>query len=385
MKCNDSPLTASLNRSISPELGVCTLKRTDCEEFFITAVLMPGETTREMFSRVAEVIRQKNASIVCQDIFGVLGQDGAGLRLLGELFGNINWPITWIEDGPGDDLAGTFVWAVCGPSVSSVEMDGRVVGNAFDDGYVQYLRLGEIRPDNIDQSRTQQAEHVFGMMKKGLALAEMNFSNVLRTWFYNDDILSWYDGFNRVRDGFFTENGVFEGMVPASTGIGGQNTAKAALVGGLLAIKSGNEAVKAFAVPSPLQCPALKYGSSFSRAVELALPDHRRLFVSGTASIAPEGHTVFVDDVDAQIEQTMQVVEAILESRKMSWNDVVRGLAYVRNHDDAPAYIKYCKSRGIENIPTILINNVVCRDDLLFEIEVDAINLNPPENNNTIA
>ena len=76
---------------------------------------------------------------------------------------------------------------------------------------------------------------------------------------------------------------------------------------------AGPPGMPAAAVPSPLQCPALDYGSSFSRAVELVAGDHRRLFVSGTASISPEGHTLHVGDVDAQVARTMEVVEAMLE------------------------------------------------------------------------
>ena len=54
-------------------------------------------------------------------------------------------------------------------------------------------------------------------------------------------------------------------------------------------------------LPSPLQCPALEYGSSFSRAAELRTPGWRRVVVSGTASILPGSHEVaHVGDVDAQ-------------------------------------------------------------------------------------
>jgi enamine deaminase RidA (YjgF/YER057c/UK114 family) len=161
-------------------------------------------------------------------------------------------------------------------------------------------------------------------------------------------------------------------LVPASTGIGGRNANGSALTGGLLAVEPKSEDLRVFAVPSPLQCPALEYGSSFSRAVEFQASAHRRLFVSGTASIEPGGETVHVGDVDKQIDTTMQVVAAILESRDMDWADVIRGSAYVKHPEDAPAYSRYCAAKSLPDIPVTLTNNAICRDNLLFEIEVDA-------------
>jgi enamine deaminase RidA (YjgF/YER057c/UK114 family) len=103
------------------------------------------------------------------------------------------------------------------------------------------------------------------------------------------------------------------------------------------------------------------------------MPDHRRILVSGTASIAPEGHTVHVGDTRAQIGKTLEVVEAILESRRMQWSDVVRGIAYMRNAADVPLYRRYCAGHGLPPMPAVVMNSVICRDDLLFELEVDAV------------
>jgi enamine deaminase RidA (YjgF/YER057c/UK114 family) len=131
--------------------------------------------------------------------------------------------------------------------------------------------------------------------------------------------------------------------------------------------------VSAVRVKSPMQNSAEDYGSSFSRAAEIVMPDQRRLYVSGTASIDKSGATVHVGDIDAQISLTMDVVHAILKSRNMDWKHVTRSLAYVRNIDDADRYEAYARENDLESLPTVLTHNVVCRDDLLFEIEVDAV------------
>ena len=102
------------------------------------------------------------------------------------------------------------------------------------------------------------------------------------------------------------------------------------------------------------------------------MADHRRLWVSGTASIAPSGQTVHVGDVAGQIELTMQVVAAILESRGLGWADVSRAIAYVRAADMAQQFQAYRAAHGLVDWPVVTTENVICRDDLLFEIEVDA-------------
>jgi enamine deaminase RidA (YjgF/YER057c/UK114 family) len=130
---------------------------------------------------------------------------------------------------------------------------------------------------------------------------------------------------------------------------------------------------RAFAVSSPLQCSPGDYGSSFSRAVELASPSCRRLLVSGTAGIDSGGQTVHVGDVAAQIELTMRVVSAILESRRMSWSDAVRCIVYFKRAEDAPAFETYCRVHGLDRLPLVLTENDICRGELLFEIQVDAL------------
>ncbi len=200
----------------------------------------------------------------------------------------------------------------------------------------------------------------------------MVFGDVLRTWFYNDNILGWYRDFNGVRTQFFQEKKVFEGLLPASTGVGGRNLLNAALLSGLIAIRTDHQDVTAFEVPSPMQSPAPQYGSSFSRAVELELPDIRRLYVSGTASIDEHGKSIFLDDSMGQVRQTMEVVQAILRSREMDWGDVTRSLC-TSSGPRMSLVRRYCDEQGIPPFPAVIIENDICRDELLFEIEVDAV------------
>jgi enamine deaminase RidA (YjgF/YER057c/UK114 family) len=209
-------------------------------------------------------------------------------------------------------------------------------------------------------------------MEAALQDEGMTFAHVVRTWFYIDAILAWYDDFNAVRNAFFEDRHIFAGVVPASTGVGIANPHGVALVGSLLAVKPLTAAAKVTAVPSPLQCPAPNYRSAFSRAVEVRLAGQRHLYVSGTASIAPGGESQHHGDRDAQIERTMQVVAAILESRGMSWADTTHAVAYFRSLQDEPRFTAWRRAHGLGALPVTAVEATICRDELLFELELEA-------------
>jgi enamine deaminase RidA (YjgF/YER057c/UK114 family) len=299
--------------------------------------------------------------------------DRKSLDVLVKALDGTDAPVGWVENSRTDNLCGVHLWAVSGAATTPVHLNGRRIGTVLEDQYARYLRLVGLLPTRLTCPRPEQADAILRQMDDVLAGHGMAFSNVLRTWFYNEDILAWYREFNGVRNGFFRERGVFNGMMPASTGVAGRNALDAALVSGLIAVEAKDPGARVFAVPSPLQSSAADYGSSFSRAVELDLPDHRRLYVSGTASIDRSGKTVFVGDCREQVRQTMQVVQAILQSRGMDWSDVTRSLAYFKRAPDAFLFDDCRNECGLPPFPAIIVENDICRDDLLFEIEVDAV------------
>jgi len=373
MICAERQPSVPLTRTVSSSIRLITLQRLPVTEYFITALPMEGMSTAAMLAEVARIVRDCDAQIVSQDVFASVERADAIGKELEHALGQARWPVTWIDSGDGQAFAGTHIWAVSGTDVRPLTSDGCVTGTFFEDRYATYCRLGGLGRVPRSMPCPRQAGDVLRQMEETLSVGHMHFTHTLRTWFYLDDILSWYGDFNRVRDAFFREQNVFKGLVPASTGIGAANVSRAALVAGLLAAKPKDGCVKVGPVPSPLQCPAIDYGSSFSRAVEVDLPDHRRLYISGTASIAPEGHTIHVGDVEAQTAKTMEVVAAILASRGMQWADVVRGIAYVRSAADIPVYTQTCAAQGLPLMPVVTTNSTICRDDLLFELEVDAL------------
>ncbi|MCX7048667.1 MAG: translation initiation inhibitor [Candidatus Sumerlaeota bacterium] len=326
-----------------------------------------------MFRKIERITQEHGARIVSQEVFGLPNRDGEAPRALRDALGEPQWPVTWVNSITNPSPAGTLVWALTDTAVTPVMLDNRIVGSAWEDADCRWRRLGDLRPALAHASLARQASETFVSMEGALLASGMSFSNVARTWLYNDDILAWYKEFNLARDAFFRTRGVYDRMVPASTGIGGGNPFGTAIIAQALAVDFKTPQAKVFAVPSPLQCPALEYGSSFSRAVELDFPDHRRLLISGTASINPDGQTAYPEDMAGQVKLTMEVTGAILSSREMSWADVTRAIVYVARAGDEAVYYRYCASQGLKDIPEVVTYNDICRSDLLFEIEVDAI------------
>lgn len=258
--------------------------------------------------------------------------------------------------------------------VRSVHWQGRTVGARYEDAYAEYVLLMGVGPTDPTADRVAQTASTFANIEGALQSVGFGFRDVVRTWFYLDRLLEWYDDFNRARDAFFESRGVFGGFVPASTGIGCANREGAAIMSGAIAMrpKPGAQATRAM-LESPLQCSALDYRSSFSRAAEIVTPEGRLVFVSGTASIEPGGATAHVGDPKRQIDLTMDVVAAILATRKMDFRDATRAIAYIKRPEDRPLWQAWLTAHGLPSDFAQEVIADVCRDDLLFEIELDAV------------
>jgi enamine deaminase RidA (YjgF/YER057c/UK114 family) len=251
--------------------------------------------------------------------------------------------------------------------------NGCTVGICYEDEHAEYCLLTGILPPDLTVSREAQTTAVFEGIEDALKDADMTFDNVARTWLYMDNILEWYDPFNRARDAFFRSRKVYDGLVPASTGIGTANLYGAAFTACAIAVKPKTDSTYVIPVESPLQCAALDYGSSFARAVEIGTSEYRTLLISGTASIEPGGATAFVDDVEKQIQLTMDVVEGILKSRGMDWSDAIRVIMYLKKPEYLDVWNGWLKKNNLINLPLINIEADVCRDNLLVELEMDAV------------
>jgi len=362
-------------RTILPGWQLTQIATSRYSEFHLTAFPSKNETAADVVERLIKWVKENHVTIVRNDILGGLSMHDEILERFEKGLGTLDWPILWTQGSQeiDKDLRGINIMAVKDTPVSNIKYGDKIVGRSFSDGYARHLLLGNLYPSNIKAARTEQVSELLEQIETILKSALMDYSNIVRTWFYLDNILLWYDDFNKVRTNFFKKRNVFDNVVPASTGISGSNFYKAAVSAGVWAVKPEDEAFSIREVPSPLQCPAPCYGSSFSRAIELANPELKRIFISGTASIDQNGSTAHINNIDSQIKLTMLVVEAILKLKGMDFKNLTRSIAYFKDLKQCDAFERWISKYDISRFPTVITQADVCRDNLLFEIEADAI------------
>jgi enamine deaminase RidA (YjgF/YER057c/UK114 family) len=356
-------------------MAIAVLERPRLRELHLTLQVKEGDSIDELTERLANVLKENQAAVVRQFVFGPVAAHAGAMDAMRRCFGEVNWPVTWVEGGAcaGGPIAGIQIHAVGGVPIQTLTWQGRPIGRTFDDGEARHCLLGDLGPFRTTATAPDQARETFDILETALGLAGMNVKDVRRTWLFLDDILSWYGPFNAVRNAFFARSGLQAGPFPASTGVGGRNLRGAALTLNAWAVSPYRHATRIQAVSSPMQCPAIAYGSAFSRAVEIVSSHHSHLLISGTASVEPDGRTAHVGDVGRQIELTMRVVGAILQSHGKSFADVTRATAYFKSTADFPPFAAWCARYDLGELPVLSACCDICRPEFLFEIEVDAV------------
>lgn len=119
--------------------------------------------------------------------------------------------------------------------------------------------------------------------------------------------------------------------------------------------------------------------SSFSRGLRLDFGNFVVLLISGTASIDEHGNTVHVGDFRAQLRRTYHNITGLLTSEGATWKDIVRTTCYLRDIErDYAAFneerTKFFAEQGLDPLPASTgIQAILCRSDLLVEIEAIAV------------
>jgi enamine deaminase RidA (YjgF/YER057c/UK114 family) len=370
-----SDSTATLRRLSAPGLELMAVEAGPLVELHATATPVGNEPPEFTVRRLAALLNAWDAIAVRTIAFGSVKSAAATHAALRQSLDDPGTPMTWVEGGACDarPLAGIQVHAVAGTQVTTLAQ-GRTIGRLWKDASATHCVFSGLGAQDTSAPRIEQAHASLGVLAAELARAGMTFNDVVRTWFYLEDILDWYRDFNRARNEFFLQARLGPGNVPASTGVSSRNPGGSAVALSAWGIKPHDpSAIGVRMVPSPRQCPAPAYGSAFSRAVEVQSPGFRQLLVSGTASIGPAGETKHVGDVAAQIECTMEVIQAILESRGMTLANTTRSTAYFRSGLDVARFVEWLERHELRSLPVVNACCDICRDDLLFELELDAI------------
>jgi enamine deaminase RidA (YjgF/YER057c/UK114 family) len=124
--------------------------------------------------------------------------------------------------------------------------------------------------------------------------------------------------------------------------------------------------------------------SSFSRGLRVDLNGISILFISGTASVGPDGESLHIGDFRAQTRRTYDNITALLEAEGATWKDVVRTTCYLRDIERDYAVFNeertaFYREQGLDPLPASTgIQAILCRPELLVEIEAIAIFRNRP-------
>ncbi|MEO5830717.1 MAG: pteridine-dependent deoxygenase [Rhodanobacter sp.] len=127
-------------------------------------------------------------------------------------------------------------------------------------------------------------------------------------------------------------------------------------------------------VENPRQISAWCYPRQYGRtppsfARGMSLPAGDALAISGTAAVV--GHaSAHHDDLDAQLEETMLNLDALLANAGMAsgFDGHASLKAYVRHRADASRVREFLNAR-LPGVPVLLLHGDICRSELLFEID----------------
>ncbi len=364
-------------RKMWVKLNIRTIKASDITEMYITAVPrlpLTGNTQNlELFCGVAEALKRNNAHILQERIFITEQTREKAASVRTKIYNELDDCVspTWlVSGGAGGSVVGIQVHAIaeCGaPDILTFNHTpcGRVVRIPE----LLYLTLSNIQQPDIS-GLANQARAMLQSAESILNDVGINFGAVPRTWMWLKDILKWYNVFNQVRNTFFRERGIIanngDRRMPASTGIG-IHTGNDSVCAMELAAVAGRQSFIEYLDSGGNQKSALDYGSAFSRSCKTRTPAGYTVYVSGTASIAADGSTLHPGNAQTQIETTVDNVCAVLKEFDYGDDDIVHAMAYCKTPEVRQVFIdgRYCPGWPI--IPVIAD---ICRDDLLFEIEV---------------
>jgi enamine deaminase RidA (YjgF/YER057c/UK114 family) len=360
------------------------------DHLFITAAVSKAaseDNIRRLFDDIAQTVASRQATPVHERIFGSESflpfVEEARRDAFLKVALDVSGPVTSVDGAPplGFGLSGMMMHCIIQPKGCSAPKlvcnSGAAVGKKWQTNRAEFLVIQNIGSDfNPGDTPQEQAKQAFLRMDQSIFAAGFSFHDVVRTWFYLTDILSWYGDFNKVRSAAYRQLGIMpepgrDLALPSSTGIGCKNSKGRALAADLLLVRP-RDGTRPNRILNPAQKEAYKYGAAFSRAVEITL-DHASLIeISGTAAIDEHGLSLFPNDAAAQINCTLDKIEVILGRVGGNIRDIASATVFVKPPDIAEIFEQICASRGIEHFPGVIVHADVCRDDLLFEIDAEA-------------
>ena len=225
------------------------------------------------------------------------------------------------------------------------------------------------------ESPYDQTWEIFQEYEKFLQAGGMSLAdNVIRTWFFVQNVDANYHGLVDGRREFFSRRGLTpQTHFIASTGIEGAHANVAAKVTMDAYAVSGvqPEQIAFLAAPDHLS-PTHIYGVTFERGTSVAYRDRKHVIISGTASIDHQGKILYPGDVSRQLDRALENVEALLAKAGATLKDMAVFIVYVRDPSDHAFAWRRMRER-FGDAPMEVIVAPVCRPGWLIEVEGKAV------------
>ena len=276
----------------------------------------------------------------------------------------------------GNALGGVHVYGLAGASreidATSISLDGEQCGSLVvrGDGRMLFASLSP-SPEERGRSFRNQAGSLFGRIRDLLASHEFGVADVVRTWFYLQDIDADYAVFNEVRRDFFRDRQIPPDGYPASTATSGAVRRDALINVEVLAAAGPGWRIRR--LPRAVQGPPFAYGSCFSRASILESNGRELLLVSGTASIDRAGQSVGTGNARAQWQTMLGAFSGLIAQCGFRHAPLVHASLYVKEPRVYDELRHASLGDTICGTPCVAVVANICRPELLVEIEAMAI------------
>ena len=256
----------------------------------------------------------------------------------------------------------------------STGAEGEQICRILGDSYRQLWTANQQSDGVLDSERQTEALHqdyVRLLEQEGMTM----LGSGIRSWIYVRDIDNHYAGMVKARREFFEQCGLNRSTrFLASTGIEARMRTPSTLVSiDALSVANLDPAqIVRMEAPAYL-CPTMDYDVTFERGLAIRYGDRSHLYLSGTASIDSRGLVVHVGDAAAQMDRTLDNLEALLEGQDAGLKDMAYLLIYLRNASDRCRVREVVEQRLDPEIPRIYLKAPVCRPEWLVEIEGVAV------------
>ena len=360
------------------------------QAFFVSSVSNEEDAVaaaKASYSMIADALHDRRMEVVHERIFGSMSKEAAVMAARREKLQKsgipADGPVTYIDGKPpwGEGLAGIIIRAVSSDIADDVWtiMDGEnPCGRGWRRNGITSLLLQNIQGQA--GTRPGQVRQMFERAEGILCRNGATYKDVARTWLYLSEILGWYPDFNKARSEKYGEFGIMPGpgdarlLLPASSGIGADSPSGAAASMDLLAVvENGDMVSHVRKLTNRKQLDAFRYGAAFSRGAVIEEDDVSLIQVSGTAAIDEHGISLYPGDIRAQINCTFDRIEALLWQEGAGLSDICAATVFVKLPEYADVFWEMARDRGLEAFPAVCVVADVCREELLFEIDGEAV------------